>query len=327
MLLAGDIGGTKSLLGLFARAPHRPRPVRVSSFPTQEYPSLLEMIRSFLLEHPQGRPAIDAACFGVAGPVIDDGAELTNVGWTVDGREVALEFGLARCRLLNDLVAIAASVAVLDGSEVHVLQEGEPNLSGNAGLIAAGTGLGQAFLFNDGRRLVPAPSEGGHADFAPRTPREWELASWLTARYGRAEVEHVVSGLGLQNLYSFTHAAPCHHDPSIADAELPRLVSTNALEGRCTCCREALDLFVAAYGSESGNLALRCVATRGVYIGGGIAPKVLPALETGAFLTAFASKPPMDGFLRTVPVRVILNAEAGLLGAATTANADADLRG
>jgi glucokinase len=323
MLLAGDIGGTKALLGLFTPAPHRPEPVRVESFASQEYPNILAMIDAFLRAQPAGRPPIDAACFGVAGPVIDDQAELTNVGWRVDGREVALEFGLARCRLLNDLVAIASSVAVLDSHELYVLQEGVPNLSGNAGLIAAGTGLGQSFLFNDGRHLVPAPSEGGHADFAPRTPSEWELAEWLVNRFGRAEVEHVVSGLGLQNLYYFTHREPCREmEPSTTESELPKVVSRNAMRGSCPHCRRALDRFVDAYGAESGNLALRCVATRGLYVGGGIAPKILPALETGAFLEAFTRKPPMEELLRTIPVRVILNPQAGLLGAATVANAE-----
>ena len=322
MLLAGDIGGTKALLGLYTAAPHRPRPVEIESFPSQEYPNILAMIDTFLKRQPGGRPPVDAACFGVAGPVIDDQAELTNVGWRVDGREVALEFGLARCRLLNDLVAIASSVAVLDSDELHVLQEGAANLSGNAGLIAAGTGLGQAFLFNDGRHLVPAPSEGGHADFAPRTPREWALAEWLTARFGRAEMEHVVSGLGLQNLYYFTHSEPCPRRDGVPDAELPKIVSRNALEGLCARCEVALETFVSAYGAEAGNLALRCVATRGLYVGGGIAPKILPALETGLFLAAFTGKPPMVELLQTVPVRVILNPQAGLLGAATVANAE-----
>jgi glucokinase len=325
MLLAGDVGGTKTLLGLFAAAPHRPRPVTIESFPSHEYPNLLAMIDAFLRQQHAGRPPIEAACFGVAGPVIDDQAELTNVGWRADGREIALEFGLARCRLLNDLVAIASSVAVLDDDELHSLQAGVPNLSGNAGLIAAGTGLGQSFLFNDGQRLVPAPSEGGHADFSPRTPREWALAEWLTVRFGRAEVEHVVSGLGLQNLYYFTHTAPCARRDGVPDDELPKIVSRNAGQGWCARCQLALDIFVEAYGAEAGNLALRCVATRGLYVGGGIAPKILAVLETGSFLTAFTNKPPMIELLQTIPVRVILNPQAGLLGAATVANAEVRL--
>lgn len=320
MLLAGDIGGTKALLGLFSRAPLRPGPVAVESFPTARYTSLVAIIEEFLRTQPSGRPAIEAACFGVAGPVIDDQCELTNVGWRVDGREVAVAFGLGRVRLLNDLVAIAHSVAVLEPDELCVLQAGDPNPSGNAGLIAAGTGLGQAYLFNDGRRLAPAPAEGGHADFAARTPRDLELTAWLTARYGRAEVEAVISGIGLRNLYLFTHPAPCPGGDA-PGVDVPALISTNATRGTCPFCREALDLFVSAYGAEAGNLALRAITTRGLYIGGGIAPKILPQLEAGAFMDAFRSKPPMVEVLSSIPVKVILNPHAGLLGAATAANA------
>jgi len=319
MLLAADIGGTKAYLGLFRRAAERPDPVVVEWFSTQQYPTLVAVVDEFLRRHPHGS-RIEAACIGVAGPVIDDRAELTNVGWTVDGAEVAEAFGLERCRLLNDLVAVAHAVAMLEPAELHTLQEGEPNASGNAGLIAAGTGLGQAFLFNDGRRLVPAPSEGGHADFAPRTAREWELTSWLVGRHGRADVEQVVSGIGLVNLYHFTHPTSCTDAP---EADLPAVISRNAMRGSCPRCREALDRFIEAYGAEAGNLALRCVATRGLFIGGGIAPRILPALETGAFMRAFVEKEPMRDFLHGVPVRVILNSQAGLLGAAVVANRDA----
>jgi glucokinase len=321
MLLAGDIGGTKALLGLFARAPLRPRPVAVESFPTSEYPSLVAIIDEFLRKQPAGRPPIEAACFGVAGPVIDDRAELVNVGWAVDGRDMAVTFGLGRVHLLNDLVAIAHSIAVLDHDELYVLQAGQPNPSGNAGLIAAGTGLGQAYLFNDGLRLAPAASESGHADFAARTPRELELTGWLRQRYGRAQVEAVVSGLGLANLYRFTHEAPCPGGEG--GVHLPALITKNAAGARCRHCREALDLFIGAYGAEAGNLALRAVTTRGVYIGGGIAPRILRELEAGAFIEAFRDKTPMAEMMATIPVKVILNPQAGLLGAATAANAQA----
>jgi glucokinase len=319
MLLAGDVGGTKALLGLFARAPLRPSPIAVESFPTGDYPSLVAIVDEFLRKQPSGRPPIEAACFGVAGPVIDDRAELVNVGLAVDGRELAVALGLGRVRLLNDLVAIAHSVAVLDHDELYVLQEGLPNPSGNAGLIAAGTGLGQAYLFNDGHRLAPAPSESGHADFAARTPRELELTAWLADRYGRAQVEAVVSGLGLSNLYNFTHPVPCTGGES--GTNLPALITQNASSSRCPHCRESLDLFVAAYGAEAGNLALRAVTTRGLYIGGGIAPRILRELETGTFMRAFLDKSPMAEMMTTIPVKVILNPEAGLLGAATAANA------
>ena len=321
MLLAGDVGGTKTLLGLFNRAPLRPVPAAVRSFPTLEYDSLVPMIREFLNSQPGGAPPIDGACFGVAGPVMDDSAWMTNVPWKVDGRAVALEFGLARVRLLNDLVSIAHSVAVLQPEELHVLQAGDPNLSGNAALLAAGTGMGQAFLFNDGRRLVPAPSEGGHADFAARTPREWELVEWLTKTHGRAEVEMVISGIGLTNLYHFTHGDdPCVPIDSDPASDLPRIASERARDKSCPHCVETMAIFVSAYGAESGNLAVRTVATRGLYIGGGIAPKNLALLSSPEFLKAFTQKGPMSDLLQTIPIKVITNAQAGLLGAATFAN-------
>jgi glucokinase len=319
MLLAGDLGGTKTLLGLFSRAPLRPLPIAVQSFHTTEFSDLVTMVEDFLEQQPQGRPPIEAACLGVAGPVIDDQAEITNVGWTVDGRRLAIALGLSRVRLLNDLVAIAHSVPVLESHELHVLQAGTPNLSGNAALIAAGTGMGQSYLFNDGHRLVPAPSEAGHCDYAPRTARERELAAWLTQQYGRSEVEAVVSGIGLRNLYRFVHPAPCV-DLDTPNLDLAIVVTTKGMSRTCEYCLDALGLFVSGYGAEAGNLALRSVATRGLYIGGGIAPRILPALSDGAFLGAFRAKPPMHELLESIPVRVILNAQAGLLGAATAAN-------
>ena len=321
MLLAGDVGGTKTLLGLFAKAPHRPTPMAVESFPTVEFEGLVPMIRQFLQRQPGGEPSVEAACFGVAGPVLDDVAELTNVSWTVDGKAVAVEFGLARVQLLNDLVSIAHSVSVLHPDELHVLQAGDPNLSGNAALLAAGTGMGQSFLFNDGRHLVPAPSEGGHADFSARTPREWQLVEWLTARYGRAEVEMVVSGIGLNNLYHFVHGDdPCVALDATPPPDLPRVASEKARADTCARCAEVMDIFAEAYGAEAGNLALRTVATRGVYIGGGIAPKNLGLLTRPSFLARFHQKGPMSDLLLTIPLKVILNPQAGLLGAATVAN-------
>jgi glucokinase len=326
MLLAGDLGATKTLLGLFRRAPGRPTPVVVRTFMTTKHPSLVDMIESFLSEQRGRHPNIEAACFGVAGPVIDGRAELVNVGWAVDGRELADALDLGRVPVLNDLVCIAHAIEVLGPSELHTLQDGEPNPSGNAGLIAAGTGLGEAFLVPAGAHLVPAASEGGHADFAARTPRELELSAWLTARYGRAEVEAVVSGLGLRNLYDFTHETPC--TALVVDGtpvDLAASVTTRGAGGTCLACREALQIFVGAYGAEAGNLALRTVATRGLYVAGGIAPKILPSLEGGDFLDAFRAKAPMRALVESIPVRVVLNPEAGLVGAAVVANAELPL--
>jgi glucokinase len=217
---------------------------------------------------------------------------------------------------------MANAVPVLRADEIDVLQDGQRVSTGNAAVIAAGTGLGEALLHNVNGRFVPSPTEAGHADFAARTPREIELLQALIRTYGRADCERVVSGPGLVNLFRFTHRDdPCPVvDAGAAPALFPMLVSSSALEGRCRACREALDMFVAAYGAEAGNLALRTVATAGVYLGGGIAPKILPALHGPLFVEAFRSKPPMNDLLERIPISVILNTDAGLLGAAVAAS-------
>ncbi len=319
-LLAGDIGGTKTLLGLFAVAPGRPRPIVVQTFATLDYPDLGSMIAHFLADPRAGGARIESACFGVAGPVLLTTAVLTNVPWKVDARAVQERFGFERVRLLNDLQSMAYAVPVLRASELHGLQDGVPLDDGNVALIAAGTGLGEALLHRVDGRLVPAASEGGHADFAARTEREMALVGELTRRFGRVDVERVVSGPGLVNIFPVVHKAPCTADIRLDDADAPAAISTAALERRCAGCVETLQLFVEAYGAEAGNLALRTVATAGVFVGGGIAPKILPAIAEGAFMRAFLAKAPLESLLSRMPVRVILNAEAGLLGAAVFAD-------
>lgn len=324
MILAGDVGGTKTLLGLFDAVPARPRPLRVRSFGTLDHPDLQTMIADFLKEGESrearaAHGAIEWACFGVAGPVVDDTAKLTHVPWVVDARRVAAALGIARVSLLNDLEALAHAVPVLRESETHVLQEGEALRGGNIGLIAAGTGLGEALLHNVGGRFVPSASEAGHADFAARTEREIALSRDLTQRYGRADVEHVVSGPGLVNIYRVAHPQPCAANVDLESHDAPAAISEAALERRCAGCMETLDMFVEAYGAEAGNLALRSVSTGGLYVGGGIAPKILQALTTGAFMKALRAKPPLHAMLSAMPVKVILNAESGLLGAAVFA--------
>jgi glucokinase len=320
MILAGDIGGTKTLLGLFDAAPVRPRSITVQSFSTLDYNDLPSMISAFIGAAGVPPSAIDRAAFGVAGPVIDAAATLTNVPWRVDARAVSSAFTIGRTFLLNDLEAMAWSVPVLREAEVHVLQEGVALRGGNIALIAAGTGLGQAMLHWVNGRSVPSPSEGGHADFAARTDREVALMRALTARYGRAEVEHVISGRGLINVHQVAHDhAPCRAQIDLDSPDAPALISRAALDRTCPRCVDTLDIFVEAYGAEAGNVALRTVSTGGVFIGGGIAPKILPALTSGAFMRAFVAKPPLDEMLRTMPVKIILNADAALLGAAVFA--------
>ena len=321
MLLAGDIGGTKTLVGLFEPASPRPEPIATDAFPTLEYDDLSAMIAAFLARHESRRESISSACFGVAGPVIGETAELTNVPWRVDVRRVADAFRFKRAALLNDLQAMAYAVPLLQPSEIHVLQAGAPKPGGNIAVIAAGTGLGQALLHNVNGRFFPSPTEAGHADFSARTEREIVVLRTLTARFGRVEVERVVSGRGLSNIHRVVHNGTCAAGIDPDDLESPAAISTAALERRCAACVEAFDIFIEAYGAEAGNLALRAMATAGVFLGGGIAPKILEALAGGAFMRAFRAKTPLEPLLASVPVKVILNAEAALLGAAVFAAA------
>ncbi len=336
MLLAGDIGGTKTLLGIFAPSPERPRAIEVGEFVTLDYDSLEPMVREFLQAQNIEPRRIDAVCFGVAGAVTEQVARLTNVPWLVDGPAFAQAFGFKRLRVLNDLEALAYGVPVLEPSELRSLQVGVPLPEGNAAVIAAGTGLGEALLHNVDGRFIPAASEAGHADFAARTPREMEMVLALSRIFGRVGVELVISGPGLVNIYQFTHDAfgsgPTITPNSIAPArlcegvgpskdpsDLPARISRAAFERRCDRCVDAFDIFLGAYGAEAGNIALRCVATAGVYIGGGIAPKILPSLESGAFMDAFRDKEPMAHLVAAIPVSVILNPDAGLIGASAHA--------
>jgi glucokinase len=327
MLLAGDIGGTKTLLGLFERGAggERPRPVMVREFGTLDFDAFEEIVDEFLgVRDGAEAAAIDAVCVGVAGPVNGLVARLTNVPWIVNLGLLAPRVGRARLKLLNDLEAMAYGVAFLEPDELAVLQEGVATARGNAALIAAGTGLGQALLHNVNGRFVPSPSEGGHADFAPRNRRELALAEFMMRQGERVEVETFLSGPGLVNVYRFAHdladdigCEGVRDGSDVVDA--PAQITAAALDGVCARCADTLNLFVEVYGSEAGNLALRSVATAGIYVGGGIAPKILPALESGRFLDAFRDKPPMSDLLATIPIRVILNEQAGLVGASVHA--------
>ena len=321
MLLAGDVGGTKALVGLFLDGPGRPTLVDARAFATCDYPGLEDVIEAFLGGRPSPVPRLAAASFGVAGPIVNQVARLTNVPWVVDASAVASRFGIPNVTLLNDLQAMAYSVAVLEPGELAVVQAGDPVPGGNAALIAAGTGLGEALLHHVGGRFIPSPTEGGHADFAPRTADERALLEHLASRFGRADYERVISGPGLTNIHIFTHPDGCGAcGVEAGQTAAPSLVSAAALGRRCPACVRALGIFVSVYGAEAGNLALRSVATAGVFVGGGIAPKVLPALQDGRFIEAFCAKAPMEAFMSRVPVSVILNDRAGLLGAAVHAS-------
>jgi glucokinase len=290
----------------------------VREYPSQTFSSFGEILTLFTGELKP--PSIEAAAVGVAGPIVRQRAKLTNLTWAVSAEDIAAQLGVRHVRLLNDLEAMASSIESLRADELHTLQRGETNADGNAVVMAAGTGLGEAYLPRiDGRMRVLA-SEAGHADFAARTDRELQLVAMLRQTAGRASVEHVLSGPGLLNLHRFTHRQhPCRIVTDLAADDAPAGVSQAAMDGTCEMCREALAMFVEALGAEAGNLGLRGTATAGVYIGGGIAPRILPALADPAFLAAFRDKAPMHALVERMPVHVILNSDAGLLGAAIVA--------
>ncbi len=316
VLLAGDIGGTKTLLGLFDPRPVRPRPILIREFATLELADLPAAMRAFVDDGRTGGSSIDAACFGVAGPVLGDTAELTNVHRRIDASSLARTLDIRNITLLNDLQAMACAVPVLEGSELQALQTGSALEGGNIALIAAGTGLGEAVLCNMDGRLIPLPSEGGHADWAARTERDIAVLRELVRRFGRAAVEQVVSGPGLVNIHRATHEGSCPALDGAGNPNLPAAISSAATARHCAGCVEALSIFVDAYGAEAGNLALRAVSTGGLFLGGGIAPQILPALSDGRFMRAFRDKEPFGEMLARIPVKVILNPRAGLLGAA-----------
>ena len=320
MLLAGDVGGTKTLLGLYSTETRPPRLHEVGRFATLDFTGLDDLVARFLNTTDQ-TGTIAAACFGVAGPVRGQVAQLTNVPWLVDASQVATRFRIGHVLLLNDLAAMAHAVPVLGDDQLAVIRAGQSDPNGNAALIAPGTGLGETLMHNIEGRFLPVPSEGGHADFAARTDREIELLREMTARDGRVSYEQIVSGPGLVNLHRFTHAGvECAAvPPGTAESDQPALISQAALEQRCPHCAEALDLFVGALGAEAGNLGLRSVATGGVYLGGGIPAKILPALKTPLFAEAFLSKSPMRALVEAMPVAVILEPDAALVGAALAA--------
>jgi glucokinase len=311
MILAGDIGGTSTRLGLFELEGGALRERLMARYDSRSHPGLLAIVREFRAQDP--RP-LQRAAFGIAGPVRDDRVETPNLPWVIEGAELARELSLPKVTLLNDLEANAWGVFTLADGDVAVLAAGAPPKDGNAAIIAAGTGLGEAGYFGDGTSLRPFASEGGHADFAPRDELTIELYRWLHRRHGHVSWERVVSGPGLVNVFAFlSEKAQRLVPPELAEAAA---ISRAGLHGTNDLAVQALDLFVTLYGAEAGNLALKMKATRGVWIGGGIAPKILPRLTGPPFLEAFRDKGRFRPFLEAVPVRVILNDQTALRGAA-----------
>jgi glucokinase len=320
VILAGDIGGTKTILGLFERADGRLALRREETYVSAEHPSLESMIEDFL--GAARTAAVGAACFGVAGPVIRGRAKLTNLSWTASGAAVAKLLPAARVSLVNDLQATAFGALKLEPENLHVLNAGTaPPEPANIAVIAAGTGLGQGFLFWDGARYRPAASEGGHADFAPRGDAECELHAFLRRRFGRVSYERILSGAGLENLYAFERERLGGDEPDwlaarFRSGDSAAVVTRTALAREDGACAQALERFCDIYGAEAGNLALKVLALSGVFVAGGIAPRILPALGAGGFMRAFADKGRLAGLLSRIPVKVVLDTRVALIGAA-----------
>jgi glucokinase len=317
MILAGDIGGTNTRLALFDGTPSKPRPLAIEVYPSAAHDGLPEIVRKFRAQ--QSQP-IEAACFGVAGPVRDGKARLPNLSWTVDAAELAAELGLKSVRLANDLEVNAHGIAVLEPKDFETLNEGHPQASGNRALISAGTGLGEAGLLADGDDYRPWACEGGHADFAPRHATEIALLEYLLKKFDHVSYERVLSGQGLYNIYQFLRDTGRGEEPAwlkeeIALRDPAAVISQTAMKGASALCLEALEMMISIYGAEAGNLALKAMATGGVYLGGGIAPKILSKLKETRFMVAFGLKGRISTVLHNIPVRVILNDKTALLGA------------
>ena len=287
MILAGDIGGTNTRLAFFKGTPDRLQAVHIEIYPSSQFSGPTDIVRKFLGMHPQ---AVDGVCFGLPGAVVDGRVETTNLPWVVDARRMAADLGVASVTLINDLFANAHGIALLEEPDFVVLNLGVPNGAGNRALISAGTGLGEAGLYADGGGgHHPFPSEGGHSDFAPRNELEMDLLRYLMGRFEHVSYERVLSGPGLHNIYLFLRETGRGEEPAWLAAQMAQgdpsaAISKSALEGTSGICVQALDIFVSLYGAEAGNLALKMLATGGLYVGGGIAPKIVRKLSSTAFM-------------------------------------------
>jgi glucokinase len=350
MILAGDIGGTKTNLALYDWTTERTEPVRLESFHSADYKSLEEILEEFLspptppttldeLENPEvghddptenplpPEPVkLAAACFGIAGPVIDNHSQTTNLPWIVDGPSIAKQFHIPRVQLLNDLEATAYGILLLRSDELEVLNPGTPPKKRQAlALIAAGTGLGESILFWDGKSYRPMPSEGGHSDFAPNNDLEIELLRYLRSQYLHVSYERLLSGPGLYAIYEYLRDVKKNEPTWLAEkikAGNPAAeIAEAGLNGRAEIAQQTLDLFASIYGAEAGNLALKALSLDGVYVGGGIAPKLIAKLQDGTFMKAFTNKGRYKRLLSNMPVKVVMNQQTALLGAASVAGA------
>jgi glucokinase len=331
MILAGDVGGTKVHLALYNFVGGKLVGVREHKFPAHEYGSLDEVVKAFQAQGGKDEPPIFAACFGCPGPVRDGRLKLTNLPWTLDTRELVKSLGIEHIFLINDLEANGYGIPELASEKIFTLHEGDSKGVGHRGLVSAGTGLGEALLIWDAKSQshLPLPSEGGHSDFAARNDREIALLQYLQRTLkGRVSHERVVSGIGIKNVYAFLRDDVRMEEPSWLAARIAA-EDPNAVIGQCgedgssEICAEALRIFVSAYGAEAGNVALKVLAMGGIYLGGGIAPKILKTMQNGEFTCAFLDKGRLSPLLEAIPVRIILDETCALLGAAAYAEARA----
>lgn len=324
MILAGDVGGTKVHLALYDFVNGKLKYTRDKQHPAKEYSGLEEIVKEFL-----GAEKVTAACFGVPGPVRDGRLRLTNLPWTLDSRELSASLGIEHVFLINDLEANGYGVAELSADQVFTLSEGDTAQMGNRALIAAGTGLGEGYLVWNGHSHTPYPSEGGHTDYAPRNEDEIDMLRFLKQKYnGRISFERVVSGQGLTNIYEFLREVRGMEEPAwlaerMAQQDPNAVITELALAAKSEICEKTLDMFVSAYGAEAANLALKVLSVGGLYVGGGIAPRILDKLKDGTFMRAFTDKGRLSQLLVNMPVRIILESRAALMGAAAYAEARA----
>lgn len=320
-ILAGDIGGTKTRLAIIDVAGHSLQTRAESTYPSQEHASLRAIVQAFLKAHDE---PVAAACFGVAGPVRHQMADVTNLPWHINAGELEQRFSIGDVSLLNDLEANAWGIEALGPDDIFELHAGDPDAAGNAAIIAAGTGLGEAGMFFDGKRHRPFATEGGHTDFSPCCRLETELQQFLAERYSHVSWERVLAGPGLVNIHSFLRHQRSVETPGwlaekMHNGDPAAAISDAAQSGQDDICEEALEMFIRLYGAEAGNLALKHMASGGIYIGGGIAPKILDWLKKEDFMRAFLAKGRMRSLLERIPVRVILNDRTALYGPAVYA--------
>ncbi|KST69449.1 glucokinase [Mastigocoleus testarum] len=348
LLLAGDTGGTKTILRLVEVSPDfKLKTIYEERYPSQDFPDLVPMVKQFIAEAGKSTAqevTPEKACFAIAGPVTNNTAKLTNLAWFLDGERLQEDLGIARVSLINDFAAVGYGILGLTKEDVFTLQAGKPNPEAPVGIIGAGTGLGQGFLVKQGDIYQVFASEGGHSDFAPRNELEFQLLKYLMDKHDiqRVSVERVVSGLGIAAIYQFLR----DRRSRVADRKMQRespdiaqmirsweeqagqteksvdpgaVIGTAALEKRDRISEQTMQIFIEAYGAEAGNLALKLLPHGGLYVAGGIAPKILPLLQEGSFLLNFTQKGRMRSILTEIPVHIILNSQVGLIGAAISA--------